>query len=1199
MLLGDGFGNFSAPTVIPVGAPGGSLVLPAVRAADLDGDLILDLAVTNLPASTVSILIGNPAGGGGTGFVGPAGDFSTLFQNPDGTFTRTLKDGTRIEFDAAGLQTAVIDRNGNTTSYAYDGQGRLTTITDPKGLVTTLTYSGDRLASVTDPALRVTSFVHDGDGNLTSITDPDLSLRQFAYDARHRMTSQTSKRNFATSYDYNFAGRQIQSNWPDGSTRKVSPSQTVGVIDTTGGAGAEANPAPYVRPNEVVATFTDGNGNVTTYTLNRFGSATQSIDALGRTTDTVRNADSQMTSITEAVGTPEARTTSFTYDAKGNVLTRTEAVGDPLERVTTFTYEPTFNRLKTATDPAGKVKTIDYDANGNPLTITDPLLGTRIFTYDPQGLVLTRTDENSKTTTFTYDAKGNVDTATDAENNATSFVRDTAGNITSITEGVGTPEERIISLTYDALNRLLTTTDGTLAVTQFRFDAAGNLQEIENATGEIQFRSYDELDRLTVVDDPITGINQLTLDLNGNVKTQTDALIKITTLDYDVVNRLTKTIDPLLGETILTYDVIDNLKTVTDPRNQTTSFDYDLLNRLIKRTNPLGQFTTFTFDSRDNLITTTDAKTQLITRFYDDLSRLIQMSTPDNVIDATYDGAGNVLTVTDNDSSLSFTYDGNNQGLTASTVTGGVQPVITLTGTFDAIRNRTQLSDSLGGVTQFGYDAAKRLIQLITPANDTIGLAHDAAGRPDLITFPNTLNTDFQYDLQGRLSDLIHIRGITELARFGYIYNAVGNILSVTELAQTRNFSYDDLQRLTSGGTVAAPESYTYDGIGNRTASHLSASHITNAANRLTEDDDFTYTYDANGNLETKTDKITLAVTSYNYNAQDQLTGIDFPDLTTASYRYDGFRRRIEKNVAGVITRYVYDGEDIVMEFDGANTLAARYSHGDGRDQPLSTERGGQSFFYQADHQGSVTQITDAAGFVVNTYEYDSYGRIEASIEGIANPFTYTAREFDAESGLYFYRARYYDAETGRFLNQDPIGFAAGDANLYRYVFNNPVNLTDPDGEIAISGTIIAIGTGIRIGVSACRANPACVAAAIRAAITATRFVIDVARTTVTIIDIIVMSEPTDEAAEEEKAAETTAGEKPCDVNDPGEDDDEAKRKKPTREAVRKAVEDEIERQTGKKPPRDLKEEKIQPDPLPKEPPPVETILDLIKMLIG
>ncbi|MCH6577452.1 MAG: hypothetical protein IH807_06460, partial [Proteobacteria bacterium] len=117
------------------------------------------------------------------------------------------------------------------------------------------------------------------------------------------------------------------------------------------------------------------------------------------------------------------------------------------------------------------------------------------------------------------------------------------------------------------------------------------------------------------------------------------------------------------------------------------------------------------------------------------------------------------------------------------------------------------MSDTLGGLTQFGFDGAKRLIQLITPANDTIDVTRDLAGRPDLITFPNTLTTDFQYDLQGRLSDLAFIRGITDLARFGYTRNAAANITSITELAQTRNFTYDDLQRLITGGTIAVPES--------------------------------------------------------------------------------------------------------------------------------------------------------------------------------------------------------------------------------------------------------------------------------------------------------------------------------------------------------------------------------------------------------
>ena len=83
---------------------------------------------------------------------------------------------------------------------------------------------------------------------------------------------------------------------------------------------------------------------------------------------------------------------------------------------------------------------------------------------------------------------------------------------------------------------------------------------------------------------------------------------------------------------------------------------------------------------------------------------------------------------------------------------------------------------------------------------------------------------------------------------------------------------------------------------------------------------------------------------------------------------------------------------------------------------------------------------------VIRAYVYDAYGGITQETGTLANPFTYTGREFDVENGLYFYRARYYDAMSGRFLSTDPLGFSAGDSNLYRYVFNNPINLTDPLG---------------------------------------------------------------------------------------------------------------------------------------------------------
>ncbi len=323
-----------------------------------------------------------------------------------------------------------------------------------------------------------------------------------------------------------------------------------------------------------------------------------------------------------------------------------------------------------------------------------------------------------------------------------------------------------------------------------------------------------------------------------------------------------------------------DLIAVTDARGQTTSFDYDLRDRLIERSNPFSQAIGFTYDSRDNLLT--------------------QVTTPDNLIALGYDAAGNALTVADDDSDLAFTYDGLNRVLTASTGLGGVQPLVVLTNTYDAVGNRISLADDAGvsgAVTGFVHDGAGRLTELTTPASQTIDLAYDPAGRTTGISYPNTVTSALSYEpLTGRLSNLTHSRGTTDLADFAYGYDAIGKIASIAELTQTRDFTYDLLRRLIGGGTAGTPETYTYDPEGNRTASHLSGLHVTDIANRLTEDDDFTYVYDLNGNLETKTAKVGGAVTAYTWDAEDRLTRIDLPDLTFAAYRYDGLGRRIEKD---------------------------------------------------------------------------------------------------------------------------------------------------------------------------------------------------------------------------------------------------------------------------------------------------------------
>ncbi|MFQ5853920.1 MAG: RHS repeat-associated core domain-containing protein, partial [Candidatus Binatia bacterium] len=155
----------------------------------------------------------------------------------------------------------------------------------------------------------------------------------------------------------------------------------------------------------------------------------------------------------------------------------------------------------------------------------------------------------------------------------------------------------------------------------------------------------------------------------------------------------------------------------------------------------------------------------------------------------------------------------------------------------------------------------------------------------------------------------------------------------------------------------------------------------------------------------------------------------------------------------------------------------ALYIHGPGIDEPLAMFRsgvGGGLFTFHADGLGSITTLTDATGTPVRTYTYDSFGRIVAETGTVSNPFTFTAREFDPETGLFYYRARYYDQRIGRFIQVDPLLRmkdvpAEMSPNLrilppYTYVENSPLNGTDPLGlytfSIGITLSASAFGAG-------------------------------------------------------------------------------------------------------------------------------------------
>ena len=312
---------------------------------------------------------------------------------------------------------------------------------------------------------------------------------------------------------------------------------------------------------------------------------------------------------------------------------------------------------------------------------------------------------------------------------------------------------------------------------------------------------------------------------------------------------------------------------------------------------------------------------------------------------------------------------------------------------------------------------------------------------------------------------------------FAYGYDPVGNRTSLTDRFGAHTFGYDVLSRLTSAlHPVVAPfvtEAFSYDPVGNRTSSHLSTSYNYESANRLLSDDTFTYAYDANGNLTSKTTKTLPAqTTTYAYNVENQLTRVTLPDGREVTYRYDGLGRRIERSVtAGATERFVYDQKDLIEVYNTAGCWQETIFHGPGIDQPYAfiTDTDGScspswgifaepARYLTTDGLGSITALSAAVGgssFAINLaerYIYDSFGNLtitDASgtprtSSAFGERYFFTGREYDFDTRLYHFRTRDYDPSTGRFITADRLLF--GNVNKYEYARNNPLTFFDPFG---------------------------------------------------------------------------------------------------------------------------------------------------------
>jgi RHS repeat-associated protein len=1014
-------------------------------------------------------------------------NYTTYYDNGN---IKTIKDGnghtTTYTYDARNLKATSTDALGNITTYSYDGAGNVTgmsTVNPNIQGTASITYGYDALnrrTTVIDALNGTSTISYDLSGNIKQIEDANHHKTKYDYNPSERTVTTTDALGNQAVVLHNTLGR-ISTVTQRGDLNTLTDDRITTYTDDL-----VNNTTTIHRPEGVVeVTKLDNRGNIK--------SVTTTVKGVNQTTAYTYNGLNQVTKITDALGNTQA----FEYDNLGNLLTTTATDTTTGEYHTTQYQSNNLGWKTQTTDAQGRVFKNSYDAVGNVKTQTENGLRATTYIYD----VLNR--QTRSTTVYgadtlnfftNYDAVGNVISAKDAEGNVTQYRYDAlnrriltidakhqytqtnydpVGNILSIVTAPNIPDNptgvpRQVRFVYDELNRVRDVIDAEGIVTRTEYNQFGdkiaitqNYTAIVNDPNSRTTRfEYDRLGRKVKTIDAANHTTQIEYDEANNVRSVTDGNNNTTRYEYDKLNRQTQIIDANnITTQVTTYDGFGNIKSIRDSGDNLTTYEYDSLDRQIEMIDPRGKSVITEYDGLSRVESILDRNNRTRTFAYDINDNLLTESWGGNVkFTYAYDRIGNLKSSDDAGSNTTNVYNYDAIYQLTDAITGSTKfhydydvygdliqredwvnslKVATLDYTYDKNHQLKRLSQSGVGVIsqsiEFDYD---RLNQLTRISRDTA----NSTGK---------LITDYQYNAVGLLADINNYFDSTAniISHYHYEYDAGNRLILTTGKNGNSAVDYGKDNQLRGVDNTSRPdEAFDFNALGLRDG----WSTVTGDSRRLLNDGKYEYLYDDEGNLSRKTEIATGSITNYEWDYRNRLTKVT-SGSQVVEYLYDAEDKRVAKKINGVTTeKYIYDGADIALVVDAAGVLVERYLFGAGVDNVLSREKGGAVVWSLGDRQGSVVDLVNEDGTILNHFVYDGFGNSTGTTAADFR-FGYTGRELDTETGLYYYRARYYDPKVGRFISEDPIGFSAGDTNLYRYVNNSPTNFTDPTGT-TISG---------------------------------------------------------------------------------------------------------------------------------------------------
>jgi len=725
------------------------------------------------------------------------------------------------------------------------------------------------------------------------------------------------------------------------------------------------------------------------------------------------------------------------------------------------------NELLSATDPLGRRTEFVYDDRQNIISVIEPHGAATNYGYTEEDLLASIIDPNGGEWSWGYDEQERMISRKNPEGQGASYTYNEEG----LLNGIQLTGGGMLTLEYDDDYNVIRMNGPKQKESTWEYDHLGRCIIAKGANKNTQFRDFDLNGQIQKLREPDGNNRVFTYDSDGNVIHAKDAHHNVQ-FEYAAMGRIKSRIEG--GKKIdFYYNTEQDLIGFQNEKQENYFFERDKSRRIIKEVGFDGITRSYIRDAAGQIKQVVRPGNKITSYQYDQGGRIVEMGYLDGTKEIfCYDLSGNLIEAINDDARVLFTRDALGR-VTEEWQNGHL--VQSSHGAF----GRTSISSTLGADIKIAWSKEGGVESVQAQAQNSweAQFKRDAGGMELERILPGNITTSYRRDSLGRpLAHSVSQNGKKIRAK-RYVWDANDRLTQIIDdLTYGRiDFSHDSIGNLVKATYSNGEEIFRMaDETGNLFKNKDKSDSSYGKSGRLLSSKEWIYYYDEEGNLSRKKHKQKGTEWQYRWYGNGMLASVIRPNRDEVSFKYDALGRRIEKTYAGQSTRWLWNGNVPIHEWqesvdqpaftiDEIGDLIPHQPEGvitwifeEGSFVPMAKLIQGKQYSIIANHIGTPVEMYDESGQRTWSCELDIYGKVQHCKGGQgACPFRYQGQYEDMETGLYYNRFRYYAPEEGRYVSQDPLRLRGSNPNIYAYVHDTNAWI-DVLGLSEIEGLVVA-----------------------------------------------------------------------------------------------------------------------------------------------